>query len=89
VLNREDNMIESSKKCYAARSRARSVSAKALLPVEAAEVEKNLAKIAGVPVTFSVLTISGLITRPTGYTTVQRSVEERFTQRMASVGGNT
>jgi uncharacterized hydrophobic protein (TIGR00271 family) len=63
--------------------RAEVVSAKVLRPADVEIVKKSLAKIAGTTITLSVLTPNGLIIRPEGFTTVQRSVEEKFTQKLA------
>lgn len=64
--------------------RAEVVSARSLLPTEVAEVEKNLSKISGPATAFSVLLPNGLIVRAKGFTTVQRSIEEKFAQRLAA-----
>jgi hypothetical protein len=64
--------------------RAEVVSAKVLQPANVGMVEKSLAKIAGTTITLSVLTPNGLIIRPKGFTTVQRSVEEKFTKQFAT-----
>ncbi|MBK7325773.1 MAG: DUF389 domain-containing protein [Propionivibrio sp.] len=64
--------------------RAEVVSAKLLQPADVGMVEKGLAEIAGTSISISVLTPDGLIVGPKGFTTVQRSVEERFARQLAT-----
>ena len=64
--------------------RAEVVSAKLLQPADVGMVEKGLAEIAGTSISLSVLTPDGLIVGPKGFTTVQRSVEERFARQLAT-----
>jgi uncharacterized hydrophobic protein (TIGR00271 family) len=64
--------------------RAEVLSVKVLLPADVEMVEKSLAKIAGTNISLSVLTPSGLIVRTKGFTTVQRLIQERFTQKLTS-----
>lgn len=64
--------------------RAEVVSAKMLQPADVGIVEKGLAVIAGTSISLSVLTPDGLIVGPKGFTTVQRSVEERFARLLAT-----
>lgn len=65
--------------------RAEVVSARVLQPADVGRVEKSLAKLAGTSITLSVLTPNGLIVGPKGFTTVQRSIEERLTRQRATL----
>jgi len=66
--------------------RAQVVSAQPLQPAVVGRVEKELAAVAGTPVTLSVLAPTGLIVTRTGFTTVQRSIEDAFARRLAALG---
>lgn len=59
--------------------RAEVVSANVPQPADVAKVEKGLAAIAGTELTLSVLIPNGLIVEAKGFTTIQRSVEEKLT----------
>jgi len=65
--------------------RAEVVSANVPRPADVAKVEKSLVNIAGTKINLSVLIPNGLIVEPKGFTTIQRSVEEKLTHEFSSV----
>nr|WP_321468474.1 DUF389 domain-containing protein [uncultured Desulfobulbus sp.] len=64
--------------------RAEVLSATMPQPADIAQVERSLVKIAGTKVNVSVLIPNGLIVRSKGFTTIQRSVEEKLSQKLSS-----
>lgn len=66
--------------------RAEVVSAEVPLPADIAKIEKSLVKTTGTKINLSVLLPNGLIVRPKGFTTIQRSIEEKLAQEVYSSG---